>query len=84
MCQRKTGLIKVGFEISSHDLGAVLTLATRQGITSRELYRRAVAAYLLKHGDHSWWGDVWPGGDGTVAEDHGSAPMQYGQGWDEV
>lgn len=74
MCQRRTGIVKVGFEISAHDLGAVLGLSARQGITSRELYRRAVAAYLLKYGDYTLWGEVWPGGDGTVAGSHGSAP----------
>ncbi len=74
MCVRKVGTVRASFDIASDDLAGVLILARREDITSAALYRRAVAEYLVNHGDADWWADRWPIGDGFTSEDHGSAP----------
>lgn len=75
MCVRKVGTVRASFDIASDDLARVLVLARREGVTSAALYRRAIAEYLVNHGDVEWWADRWPVGDGITSEDHGSAPM---------
>lgn len=74
MCERKTGTVRVSFDIASDDLADVLRHSHRTGLTSRALYRRAVAEYLVNHADL----DHWPVGDDLIiatGQDYGSAPM---------
>lgn len=84
MCTRKINTVRASFEISAHDLGATLSQAQREGITSAQLYRRAVAEYLINHAPAETWSGMWPVGDHLEVEDHGSAPTGHGQGWSEA
>jgi hypothetical protein len=79
MCSTKVGTVRASFDIASDDLAQALILARREGITSASVYRRAIAEYLVNHGDPDWSADAWPVGDGIGTEVRGSAPTSIGQ-----